>query len=54
MVLPGLNYLMWTHTLVHLHENRLWSTLEGSHSHDEMVDKYEFHLVYLWRGIYAE
>ena len=45
---------MGTHTLIHLSRNRTWSTHHGNPSHDEIVDKCEFHLIYLGRGIYAE
>ena len=54
LVLLGLNYLMGSHTMVHLHGNRLWSTLQEKLNHDEMVLKCDFHLVYLGRGIFAE
>ena len=54
LVLLGLNYLMGSHTMVHLHGNRLWSTLQEKLNHDEMVSKCDFHLVYLGRGIFAE
>ena len=35
LVLLGLNYLMGTHTVVHLSGGRVWSTLLGNLSHDE-------------------
>ena len=54
LVLLGLNYLMGSHTMVHLHGNRLWTTLQDKLNHDEMVLKCDFHLVYLGRGIFAE
>ena len=54
LVLLGLNYLMGSHTMVHLHGNRLWSTLQEKRNHDKMVLKCDFHLVYLGRGIFAE
>ena len=54
LVLLGLNYLMGSHTMVHLHGNRLWSTLQEKLNHDEMVLKCDFHLVYLGQGIFAE
>ena len=54
LVLLGLNYLIGSHTMVHLHGNRLWSTLQEKLNHDEMVIKCDFHLVYLGRGIFAE
>ena len=49
LVLLGLNYLMGSHIMVHLHGNRLWTTL-----HDEIELKCDFHLVYLGCGIFAE
>ena len=54
LVLLGLNYLMGSHTMVHLHGNRLWTTLQDKLNHDEMVLKCDFHLVYLGWGIFAE
>ena len=54
LVLLGLNYLMGSHTMVHLHGHRLWSTLHEKLNHNEMVLKCDFHLVYLGRGIFAE
>ena len=54
MVLLGLNYLMDTHTTVHLKHNRMWSTLHRNFTHDELVNWSNFHLVYLGQGIYAE
>ena len=54
MVLLGLNYLMGTHTTVHLKDNCMWSTLHGNFTHDELVNQSNFHLVYLGWGIYAE
>ena len=54
LVLLGLNYLMGSHTMVHLHGNRLWTTLHDKLNHDEMELKCDFHLVYLGRGIFAE
>ena len=35
LVLLGLNYLMGTHTMVHLHGNRLWTTLQETLNHDK-------------------
>ena len=54
LVLLGLNYLMGSHTMVHLHGNRLWTTLYDKLNHDEMELKCDFHLVYLGRGIFVE
>ena len=47
LVLLGLNYLMGSHTMVHLHGNRVWTTLQDKLNHDEMVLKCDFHLVYV-------
>ena len=49
--LLGQNYLMGTHTMVHLSGNRIWSTHQGNLLHDDIVNKCEFHLLYLGRGI---
>ena len=54
LALLGLNYLMGTHMLIHLSGNRTLSTHRGNPPHDEIVDKCDFHLIYLGRGIYAE
>ena len=54
LVLLGLNYLMGSHTMIHLHGNRLWTTLHDKLNHDEMELKCDFHLVYLGCGIFAE
>ena len=54
MALLGLNYLMGTHTMIHLSGKRIWSTHWGNLPHDYIVYKCEFHLLYLGRGIYAE
>ena len=40
--------------MVHLHGNRLWTTLHEKLNHDEMEMKCDFHLVYLGCGIFAE
>ena len=40
--------------MVHLHGNRLWTTLNEKNNHDELEKKCDFHLVYLGRGIFAE
>ena len=40
--------------MVHLSGNHVWSTLLGDMTHDEMIEKCDFHLVYQGRGIYAE
>ena len=54
MVLLGLNYLMGMHTMVHLSGNRVWSTLLGNLTHDELLNRCDFHLHYLGRGTNAE
>ena len=54
LVLLELNYLMGSHTMVHLHGNRLWTMLQEKLNHDEMEMKCNFHLVYLGPGIFAE
>ena len=54
MALLGLNYLMGTHTMVHLSGNRIGSTHRDNPPHDDIVNKCEFHLLYLGRGIYTE
>ena len=54
LVLLGLNYLMGTHAMVHLHGNRLWTTWNEKNNHDGLEKKCDFHLVYLGRGIFAE
>ena len=47
MVLLGLNYAMDTHMMVHLKGNKLWTTLQGNLTQDQMAARCNFHLVYL-------
>ena len=51
--LLGLCLLIEKHILVHLSNGLLWSSLKNSadsHSHDDMLNKVDLHMVYLGRG----
>ena len=48
LTLYGLNQMLDTHTLVHLKNNRLWTTIKNpSPNHDDLLKMCNFHLVYL-------
>ena len=48
LALYGLNLMLDMHTVVHLRNDRLWTTIKDqSLSHDELVRIWNFHLVYL-------
>ena len=54
--LLGLCLLIEKHVLVHLSNGLLWSSLKksvDSHSHDNMLNKVDLHMVYLGRGNFA-
>ena len=54
-ILFALNALLETHTLAHLRENTLWTTMnDPPEYHDEMLERCEYHLVYLGRGNFIE
>ena len=43
------------HTMVHLHNNRIWSTLhEAPLTHDALLEQCDKHLVYLGFGIFLQ
>ena len=53
--LYGLNLLLDTHTLVHLNNNQIWTTIKNPpKSHDDLIAMCNFHLVYLQRGLFVE
>ena len=55
LTLYGLNLMLNTHTLVHLKNNRLWTTIKNpSPNHDDLLKMCNFHLVYLGRGLFVE
>ena len=55
LTLYGLNLMLDMHTLVHLMNNRIWTTIKNqSLSHDELLKMCNFHLVYLGRGLFVE
>ena len=55
LALYSLNLMLDTHTVVHLKNGRLWTTIKNRLlSHDELVKMCNFHLVYLGRGLFVE
>ena len=55
LALYSLNLMLDTHTVVHLKNDWLWTTIKDqSLSHDELVKICNFHLVYLGRGLFVE
>ena len=55
LALYGLNLMLDTHTVVHLRNDRLWTTLKDqSLSHNELLRLCNFHLAYLGRGLFVE
>ena len=55
LTLYSLNQMLNTHTLVHLKNNRLWTTIKNpSPNHDNLLKMCNFHLVYLGRGLFVE
>ena len=55
VALYSLNLMLDTHTVVHLRNDRLWTTLKDqSLSHDELLRLCNFHLAYLGRGLFVE
>ena len=54
-VLFALNTLLETHAVVHLKENKLWTTMnEPPDDHESILERCEYHLVYLGRGNFIE
>ena len=55
LTLYGLNLMLSIHTLVHLKNNRLWTTIKNpSPNHDNLLKMCNFHLVYVGRGLFVE
>ena len=55
LALHGLNLMLDMHTIVHLKNDRLWTTIKNrSLSYDELLKMCNFHLVYLGRGLFVE
>ena len=55
LALYGLNLMLDMHTVIHLRNDRLWTTFKDQLlSHDELVRICNFHLVYLGRGLFVE
>ena len=53
--LYGLNLMLDTHTVVHLSNDRLWTTIKNPpKNHDMLLAMCNFHLVYLGRGLFVE
>ena len=46
---------MCTHAIVHINENKLWTTLNDPlENHDQILEKCEYHLVFLGTGKFIE
>ena len=55
LALYSLNLMLDMHTVVHLRNDRLWTTFKDqSLSHDELLRICNFHLVYLGQGLFVE
>ena len=55
LALHGLCMLFSKHTLVHLHNEIIWSTLDSSSANLlNDLDKFDLHLCYLGRGLFME
>ena len=53
--LYGLNMMLDTHTVVHLSNDRLWTTIQNPpKNYDMLLAMYNFHLVYFRRGLFVE
>ena len=53
--LYGLNLMLDTHTVVHLSNNQLWTTIKKPpKNHDTLLAMCNFHLVYLGRSLFVE
>ena len=53
--LYGLNLMLDTHTVIHLSNDRLWTTIKNPpKNHDTLLAMCNFHLVYLGRGLFVE
>ena len=55
LTLYGLNLMLDSHTIVHLHNNKLWTTVKDcALNHDEILCLCTFHLAYLGHGLFVE
>ena len=55
LTLYGLNLMLNIHTLVHIKNNRLWTTIKNpSPNHDNLLKMCNFHLAYVGRGLFVE
>ena len=54
-VLLALNALLETHAVVHISNNRMWTTLnDPPENHDRILECCDYHLVYLGQGNFIE
>ena len=54
-VLLALNALLETHAFVHISNGKTWTTLnDPPENHDRILERCEYHLVYLGRGNFVE
>ena len=50
-----LNFLLETHMAVHIKNNKIWMSMDNPlDNHQDLLDRWEYHLVYLGRGIFVE
>ena len=55
LVLLALNALLETHAMVHLADGKIWTTInDPPREHAELLERCEYHLVYLGRGNFVE
>ena len=51
----ALSALMSKHTLIHLRNGNIWTTMETSNmDHDELMKNCDVHLTYLGNGLFSE
>ena len=51
----ALNALLETHTAVHISGNKIWTTMnDPAEDHDLLIERCEYHLIFLGRGNYIE
>ena len=51
----ALSALIGKHSLIHLHNGNLWTSIDTSSSdHDELLEKCDIHLAYMGNGLFCE
>ena len=54
-MLLALNALLETHAVIHINENKTWTTLnDPPENHDHILERCEYHFVFLGRGNFVE